>query len=90
MSAKVIKAPLHKRKRILAADIKTENAAAAKNIVQAKKARLSMPQILLRSKDSLLGIFNTPETDSISYNVIMPLLIQQKKTIVITRLLAPG
>ena len=36
--------PSHKKKRRLAADVKLDNAAAARKIVQAKKARLFLPR----------------------------------------------
>ena len=56
------KSPLYKKKRILAADVKLDNAAAARKIVQAKKARLyllhqgknaslSSPRTLISNKD---------------------------------------
>jgi len=41
---KTSKSPSHKKKRILAADVKLDNAAALRKIVQAKRARLSLPR----------------------------------------------
>ena len=41
---KTSKSPSHKKKRRLAADVKLDNAAAARKIVQAKKPRLSLPR----------------------------------------------
>ena len=41
---KTSKSPSHKKKRRLAADVKLDNAAAARKIVQAKKARLFLPR----------------------------------------------
>ena len=41
---KTSKSPSHKKKRRLATDVKLDNAAAARKIVQAKKARLFLPR----------------------------------------------
>ena len=41
---KTSKSPSHKKKRRLAADVKLDNAAAARKIAQAKKPRLSLPR----------------------------------------------
>ena len=89
MSAKVIKAPLHKRKRILAADIKIENAASAKKIVLAKKAKLSTPPSSINIKESLLNVVDTTDSNNIYSNEIMSSPLRQKKIITI-RLLVLG
>ena len=101
---KTSKSPSHKKKRRLAADVKLDNAAAARKIVQAKKARLFVPR---QAKNASLSPARTPIANeesedsedslvSVDNNVSHPSIthnvltpIRLKKMIVFIRWLCP-
>ena len=70
------KALLHKKKQILAADIKLDNATAAKKLVPAKKVRLYLPRNPFSREDHFV-LVDKEISATISHNVLTP--IWQKK-----------